>query len=67
MNNVRNFKLNKLKTKLIYWLLKDVGVVANCKIDEQSLVTMEFLAERDKKKINYINVEVVTFDKTDNV
>ena len=67
MNNVRDFKLNKLKTKLIYWLLKDVGVVANCKIDEQSLVTMEFLAERDKKKINYINVEVVTFDKTDNV
>ncbi len=59
--------MNKLKTKLIYWLLKDVGVVANCKIDEQSLVTMEFLAERDKKKINYINVEVVTFDKTDNV
>ena len=59
--------MNKLKTKLIYWLLKDVGVVANCKIDEQSLVTMEFLAERDKKKINYINVEVVTFDKIDNV
>ena len=59
--------MNKLKTKLIYWLLKDVGVVANCKIDEQSLVTTEFLAERDKKKINYINVEVVTFDKTDNV
>ena len=56
--------MKKLKTKLIYWLLgKDIGIIANCKIDEHSLVVLETLAEKHNKKLNYINVEVISFEK----
>lgn len=46
---------------MIYFLLRGAPIVANIKLDEESFMKTQVI--NDKIKINYIGVEVVTFEK----